>query len=122
MEKTVYLSENDSKLLTNQRFEFKYSEVKTKLKQLMVDGLIDEKQFEKIQDEDILLKIKYKSYKKCIKQLIVGLILKGIGFGLLSDSSLRYLFIVGGLILSISSFFGISSNKLSKSQKDYLKK
>ncbi len=122
MEKTVNLSENDSKLLTNQRFEFKYSEVKTKLKQLMVDGLIDEKQFEKIQDEDILLKIKYKSYKKCIKQLIVGLILTGIGFGLLSDSSLRYLFIVGGLILSISSFFGISSNKLSKSQKDYLKK
>jgi hypothetical protein len=122
MEKTVNLSANDSKLLTYQRFEFGYSEVKRKLKQLKVDGLIDEKQFEKIQDEDILLKIKYKTYKKCIKQIIIGLMLTGIGFGLLGDSSLRYLFIVGGLILSISSFFGISSNELTKSQKEYLKK
>ena len=122
MEKPVSLSERGSKLLTNQRFEFGYSEVRKKLEQLKVDGLIDEKQFEKIQEEDILLKIKYKTYKKCVRQIIIGLTLTGIGFTLMGGSSLRYLFIVGGLILSISSFFGILSNKLTKNQKEYLKK
>ena len=121
MEKPVNLSESVSNLLTNQRFEYGYSRVRKKLEQLNVDGLIDEKQFEKIQDEDILLKIRYKTYKKSVRQIIIGLILTGMGFTLMGGSSLRYLFIVGGLILSISAFFGILSNTLTKNQREYLK-
>ena len=83
-------------------------------------GLIDDKQFEKIQNEDILLKIKYKTYKKCVRKIIIGLIMTGIG--LISTLPFRYLIIVGGIILFISSFFGILSNRLNKEEKEYLKK
>lgn len=121
MEKPVTISENMSKLLTNERFSYGYSEVKERLEKLAADGLIDEKQFEKIRNEDILLKIKYKTYKKCVRQIIIALVLIGIGFLLTSISPLRYLLIVGGLILFTSSFFGVLSNRLTKSQKTYLK-
>jgi len=121
MEKPINISENVSELLTNKRFELGYAEVKGRLAKLKAEGLIDEKQFDKITDEDILLKIKYNSYKKCVRQIIIGLILVGVGFGLMDTSPVRYLFIVGGIILSISSFFGVLSNKLTKIQKAYLK-
>ena len=120
MEKPVHFSESVSKLVSNQRFEFRFAEVKKKLEQLKVDGLINEKQFAKIQDEDMLLKIKYRSFKKCIRQLIISLLLIGIGF--MMGMSLGYLLIVGGIIVSISSFFGITTNWLSKNQRAYLKK
>lgn len=115
MEKPVEIS----KLLTNERFILGHTEVKKRLEQLKADRSINEKQFEKIHNEDIFLKIKYKTYKKCFRLIIIGLI--GIGFGLTNSSSLSYLFFIGGIILSISSFFGIISNRLTKNQKEYLK-
>lgn len=111
-------TEDISKLL-NDRFEIGYSQVKIILEKNKIDGLIDEKQFEKIHNEDVLLKIKYRTYKKCLQQIIVGLLL--IVIGLISTFSFRYLISVGGIILFISSFFGIMSNKLTKEQKEYLK-
>ena len=120
MEKPANHTESITKLLTNQRFEYGYTELNEKLEQLKSDGMIDDKQFEKIKDEDILLKIKYRTYKKCIKQVIIGLLL--IGTGCVVGIPLSYLFIVGGMILFISSFFGIISNRLTTNQIEYLKK
>jgi len=122
MENQTKIAENISDLLTNKRFGFGYSEVKTRLEQLKENGLIDDTQFEKIRNEDILLKIKFKTYKKCLRKIVIGLILTGIGITIMITSPLRYLIIVGGIILSISSFFGILSNRLTKNQKEYLKK
>lgn len=120
MRSQTKITENISELLTNKRFEFGYSEVKKRLEQYRNNELIDDKQFEKILNEDILLKIKYKTYKKCVRNIIIGLIL--IGIGLINTLSFRYLIIVGGIILTISSFFGILSNRLNKNEKEYLKK
>ncbi|MFT7898751.1 hypothetical protein VBY74_02090 [Tenacibaculum ascidiaceicola] len=121
MEYQNKINKNISELLTNERFKFGYSEVKKELELLKSNDLINNKQFEKIYNEDILLKIKYKTYKKALRNLIIGLVLIGTGFVLMNTLSFRYLIIVGGIILSVSSFFGILSNKLTKSQKEYLK-
>ncbi|MEC3905742.1 hypothetical protein VOI54_01790 [Tamlana sp. 2201CG12-4] len=115
-------NESISKLLTNERFELGFSEVKKRLTELKEEGLLDKTQFEKIINEDILLKIKYKTYKKCIQKIIIGLTITAIGFGLIREYSSRYLFISAGIILSISSLFGILSNRLTKIQVQYLKK
>ncbi|WP_165748745.1 hypothetical protein [Cellulophaga sp. Z1A5H] len=119
MEKPIIISENRSKLLTNERFEFGYLEVKESLKKLKKDGLIDEKQFEKIQTEDMLLKIKYKTYKKCVRNIIIGLVLTGIGC--IGNSPAIYAVLLIGIIFSVSSFFGVLSNRITKNQKAYLK-
>ncbi|KAF9657624.1 MULTISPECIES: hypothetical protein [Tenacibaculum] len=121
MEYQNKINKNISELLTNERFKFRYSEVKKELEVLKSNDLINNKQFEKIYNEDILLKIKYKTYKKALRNLIIGLVLIGTGFVLMNTLPFRYLIIVGGIILSVSSFFGIQSNKLTKSQKEYLK-
>ena len=120
MKNQTGITENISELLTSKRFEIGYSEVKKRLEEHRNNGLIEDKQFEKIQNEDILLKIKYKTYKKCLRKIIIGIIL--IGIGLISTLSFRYLITVVGIILFISSFFGILSNRLTKDEKEYLKK
>ena len=110
-----------TKFLTDERFQYGRLTVKEKLIQLKEKGSIDEEQFNKIQDEDILLKVKYTTYKKCVKQIIIALGLTLIGFILINGSPLGSLFIIIGFILAISSFFGITSNRLTKIQKVYLK-
>ncbi|WP_064967055.1 hypothetical protein [Tenacibaculum ovolyticum] len=122
MENQTQITEKYSNLLTNQRFKLGYSEVKKKLEHLKNNNLIDYKQIEKVLNEDLLLKIKYKTYKKCLRNITIGLILVGSGFWLMSNLSFRYLIIISGIILSVSSFFGILSNKLTIEQKEYLKK
>ena len=107
-------------LLSDKRFQLSRLEVAEKLKELKNEGLIDENQIEKILSEDILLKMKYRTYKKCIRQIFIAMLLIGVGFGLMHNSPLFYSVIVGGIILFISSFFGILSNKLTKNQKLYL--
>ncbi|CAM4201793.1 hypothetical protein [Zobellia nedashkovskayae] len=110
-----------TKLLTHERFQYGRLTVKEKLIQLKEKGLIDDLQFNKIQDEDILLKVKYTTYKKCVKQIVIALVLTIIGFFLVNASPLSGILIIIGFILAISSFFGITSNRLTKIQKVYLK-
>ncbi len=72
-------------------------------------------------EEDSLLRIRYRTYQKCKKQIIIGLVLIGIGFILKNISTISFLVTFIGTILSISSFFGILSNKLSKKQIESIK-
>lgn len=73
-------------------------------------------------DKD-LLAIKFRTYKKCKKQLVIGLLLFVTGLFLMYQKSLlTYLPLVVGFYLTVSSFFGILSNKPSSEQLDVLNK
>lgn len=121
MAKLASFSENVSVLVTHHRFVLGYSNVNKKREQLYVDGLLDEEQYKKVKEEDVMLKIKYKTYKKCVRQLLVGLFMTAIGFTLLGATFLCYVFVAGGLILSMSSCYGLLFNRLTKIQKAYIK-
>jgi len=54
---------NPEDYLSDKRFEKRYSETKIILDELKSQNLYDPQLIEKIKDEDILLKIKYKTYK-----------------------------------------------------------
>ncbi len=99
---------NYADLLSEKRFKLGYSVVKERIELLINEDEVVEERFKKVQEEDSLLKIKYRTYKKCIRKLIIGLFL--LGGGLLLDFSFKYLVLVSGVILSISSFFGILSS------------
>ncbi len=116
---TTKIDESVSALLTNERYRLGYSQVKYRLEELNNKGLIDAQQFEKIRDEDILLKVKYKTYKKCLRNMIIGLLL--IGISLVSALPLLRILIIPAIILLWTSFFGILSNRLSKAQMEYMK-
>lgn len=109
---------NNFDLLSEKRFELNQSDVHEKLAQLKDSGLIDDNQFDKIVEEDILLKIKYRAYKRCRIQVFVGIGLIGLGY--MVHTGLIYLFAVFGAILLLSSLFGMRSNRLSKIQIRYL--
>ena len=111
MKKESEIRERVSVLATDKRFELIRSEVEKELLDIKDKGLIDAILFERIQNEDILLKIKYRSYKKCLRQIVIGFVLVGVGFIVLNTSSVRYLCIAGGILLMISSFFGVLSNR-----------
>ena len=72
-------------------------------------------------EEDSLMRIKYRTYKKCKKQIIIGSILLGAGFFLDDILSISFVLIIMGIILTTSSFFGILSNRLTKTQIEALK-
>ncbi len=111
----------NEKLLTSERFKLTHVEVKEKLIRLKSDNLISNDQFKKVMNEDLMLKIKHRTYKKCLKQFIFGLITIVIGILANNSSSFSYICIVGGIIISTSSFFGILSNRLTKNQIKYIK-
>jgi len=67
------------------------------------------------------MRIKHTTYKKCKKQIIIGVILLGVGFVLWDVWSISFLVIITGFILTISSFYGILSNRLTKTRIEYLK-
>ena len=72
-------------------------------------------------EEYSLMRIKYRTYKKCKKQIITGIILLGVGFFFEDILSISFFMIIMGVVLTTSSFFGILSNRLTKTQIDYLK-
>lgn len=111
---------NHIDLLSEKRFELDQSDVHEKLAELKDHGLINENQFERVVEEDILLKIKHRTYKRCRIQVVIGIGLISIGF--LVHTGLVYLFAVFGGILLVSSLFGMKANKLSKVQINYLTK
>jgi hypothetical protein len=67
-----------------------------KLIQLKEDGLINDQEYEPVREEDVVLKIKFRTYKKCSKQLVLGLLLFGSGLIVSNASNLKYLFIAIG--------------------------
>lgn len=110
-----------SDYLNEKRFQFTSSAVKQKLEELQKEGKIGEQQYKEIEKQDILLRIKYKSYKKCQSQLIWATTFLVIGFWPLSSYPIAYIFIVVGFILALSALFGLKSNRISEEQKRYIK-
>jgi len=114
-------SVNPEDYLSDKRFEKRYSETKIILEELKSQNLYDPQLIEKIKDEDILLKIKYKTYKKSIKRLIFAILIILTGIFLVDNPKIRVpLFFLGGFMF-ISHFFGIISNFITTDQKRYLK-
>lgn len=104
----------DKQFLTDVRFQFTRSQTIEVFNRLKSSNEVDE--IEKINEGDIFLHIKYKSYKKSIRNFIISLVL--ICFSLFFQ---RFYFVaIIGLIICLSSLFGIRSNNISKHQKEYL--
>jgi len=121
MEESRSKTEEVAIFLGDKRFELGRNEVRSKLTQFLEEGTIDQWQLDEILDYDLDLEIKYRTFKKCISQFFLGLFF--ISFGLIVGSffPLVGLFALLGIIISISAFFGLSPNKLSKKEIKYLK-
>lgn len=72
-------------------------------------------------EDDALVGIKYRTYKKCIRQLIIISLLLVLGFLFLNSVKGLALLLLGFYPFA-SSFFGIISNKPTKEQLVQLKK
>ena len=107
---------------TAERFKLTKSEVNNKLNILKEEQLIDNEAYENIKNEDTLLSIKRRTYQKCKKKIVIGIILIAVGLYIKENSGNEFLLTISGFILTISSFFGIISNRLTKSQVNYLNK
>lgn len=114
--------ENAKKIfLTHKRFLFNKSLADVQFQILKQDPQFDIEKLEQVLFEDEKLMIKYKKYLQLIKRLVLYLILFIISLvALFLQYKMAYFFIALFAYLSISSFFGIITNRITKTQKNYL--
>jgi len=117
----VYNETDYLKFLTSERFEFSKSQTNVAIKNLKESHFKDSNLIKNIEQEDALLKIKYRTYSKCKRNLIIAVALIGIGFILQSIIPITFYLTLFGLVLFTSSFFGLISNRLPKLKKEYFK-
>ena len=96
-------SSEEIKFLTDERFNYSRLETKDVIKKLKENNFADAKLLDQIDKEDLLLKVKLRSYGRCEIQFL---------FALLIVLAIAVYFF-------ISSFFGLLSNKVSKLEKQY---
>lgn len=108
-------------LLSDKRFDLNRFEVKKTITQLLKENLINKEDYNTIIDEDILIKIKYNSLKKCKVKASISVLLLIIGLLLKTAIPVFSFFIIFGFIILISSAVGLHSNRLTKRQINYIK-
>lgn len=116
-----FIDKDINYLLSDKRFNLSRTEVKNSLNHLLNQNLIKKEDYDKINEEDTLIKIKYKSLKKCKNKAALSVLFLIIGFLLKIVIPIFSILIIFGFILLISSAFGLQSNKLTKKQINYIK-
>lgn len=109
---------NDSDFLTEKRFCKTHSETKEFLEK--VQNSYNPNLINKVENEDTQILIKYRTYKKSKKQLIISFFLILLGFIFGNTIPLFYFVLIMGFIIFISSFFGMIMNRLSDDKIKYI--
>ena len=109
--------------LSNERFKFSRRQTKEAIVTMKNKGL-DSSLLEQILEEDFILEVKYNAYKRNLKKIIFALfsIIIGVCLIILKIESISFFLIVFGIMVFVSSIFGITTNRISKIQKQYLEK
>ena len=106
--------------LTQNRFEKTRTETIEALKIIEDNNLSEKNIIEGINEEDILILIKMKTFKKNIRNFILAFVIIVISIFLKFISPLFLFLIIIGTIVLISSLFGIIYNRISKNKKRYI--
>ena len=108
--------------LTNKRFRFSKSETLAAIANMKKSGM-QSHLFDEVEEEDFILSVKYKTYKRSVRKIIFALlsILFGAFFIILRIDSFGFFLIIFGIFVFTSSLFGILSNRITETQKNYLK-
>tara|TARA_R110000868_G_scaffold408912_1_gene693202 strand:- start:43 stop:420 length:378 start_codon:yes stop_codon:yes gene_type:complete len=112
-------SSEEEKFLTAERFKYSRLETQDVLKKLRTTNYSDVALLDQIEKEDLLLKIKLRSFNKCKFQFLVSIPVIIVGLIFKNQFSIFYIVTAVALYFLISSFFGLRSNKISKLEKRY---
>tara|TARA_R110000868_G_scaffold86347_8_gene242266 strand:+ start:67563 stop:67940 length:378 start_codon:yes stop_codon:yes gene_type:complete len=112
-------SSEEIKFLTDERFNYSRLETKDVIKKLKENNFADAKLLDQIDKEDLLLKVKLRSYGRCEIQFLFALLIIVLSLFLKNLSSIFYIVLAIAVYFFISSFFGLLSNKVSKLEKQY---
>lgn len=112
-------SSKEAKFLTKERFKYSSIETKDVIKKLRANNFTDVSLLDHIEKEDLLLKIRLRSYNRCKTQFFVSLPVILLGLIFINQFSIFYIVTAVALYFLISSFFGLRSNKISKLEKQY---
>ena len=111
----------DLDFLTTKRFEKGLSESKVVFNRLRLTTPSEINNIEKIEEEDIILLVKFKTFKKCTRQIIFILITSVICILIGAFQPLIQFLLVIGVFVLISSISGVITNRITVKQKEYLK-
>lgn len=112
---------NNFDFLTEKRFDSTRSLTNKSIDELLKESQDKKRLIENIENEDIEISIKYRTYEKSKKKLIVSLVLIVLSLVFQSKSPVFGFVLIMGVIVAISSFFGILSNKLPVKIINYIK-
>lgn len=105
--------------LLKKRFEGSRQETIEALDRLRLDKTIDQDLIEQIDQEDLAIWMKFRTYKKCRRQAIISIIIIAICLLFWKILPILLLVTVFAVIVLISSFFGIKANLISHRQMEY---
>ena len=120
MKRDILNKIKDSEFLSEKRFNRSHSETIIIIEKIKTDNTIDSNLIKQIEEEDIILKIKLRTYEKCKRKTIISFIVIVVCYLLASKFVLLYYVVAIGFFVLISSFFGVQANKISPKQKDYI--
>lgn len=108
-----------AKFLTTERLNYSRLQTQDVIKRLKETNFKDLELLHRIENEDVLMKVKLRTYKRCKIQLFVSLIVLIIGLLLNSVNQLFFMIIIVSIYFFISSFLGMRTNKISKLEEQY---
>ena len=107
-------------LLTESRFEGSREEVLSYISANKKNEDFDTERANQVLEEDDRLEIKYKTFRKCRLRILIALPIASVTLLLWNQSSLFLLLATVSVFVSISSFFGLLTNRITPQQKKYL--
>ncbi len=108
-------------LFTEKRFKTSKSEVTKILEELDDSTSNYKKLIERVLDEDIQLKIRFKTFKKCRRNFLLSCVAIVVGAWFGAKVPALYLLLVIGVLVLISSVIGMIKNRLSSEKRKYLR-
>ena len=106
---------------TERRFNRHYSETEAALEHFREHGVVPPDQIDMVEQEDVALKVSLRTHRKCMRQFVASQICVVLGLLLGQWVPLFYFLMIGGIIVGISSFHGVRTNRISTRQKLYLR-
>ena len=110
---------SEAKFLTVERFKYSRIETQAVIEKLKAANFADLALLDQIEKEDLFLKIRARSYRRCKVQFLVAIPIIFLGLVFKDEFSVFYLTTAIATYFLISSLFGLLSNKISKLEKKY---